>query len=417
MSDASPYPLNRRLPDDVALGGGNFVTGYLRYPAFGWSWLGGRAWRFAIPIVPFSMVSGFGYALISGSAQIGLTATALALLSIMAVCFFGPLLATLVRSLRMPLARERWLVVFAVFAGMGLAYLVDDAVNKYLIVHLKDSQITRGLVVQPELTGAQKTMARALKVMMTVGYFGICGGGLALRAYFVEQRRWRESEQRRAMTELRAQKEQADLRLGVLQAQVEPHFLFNTLASVRALVRQDPAQAEATLDALVDYLRATIPRLRDGEQALHSTLGQQLDLCASYLELMRLRTGGRLQYAIEAGPDLRALPFPPLLLISLVENAVKHGIEPKRGPGRIVISAAREADALAVAVTDDGVGLQPGVGGGLGLANVRAQLETRYGGRAAFALTSAPASGARAELRIPLEGAQAGAAPSAGVAA
>ncbi len=213
----------------------------------------------------------------------------------------------------------------------------------------------------------------------------------------------------------------------MLQAQVEPHFLFNTLASVRALVRQDPAQAEATLDALVDYLRATIPRLRDGEQALHSTLGQQLDLCASYLELMRLRTAGRLQYAIEAGPDLRVLPFPPLLLISLVENAVKHGIEPKRGPGRIVIDVVREADALTVAVTDDGVGLQPGVGGGLGLANVRAQLETRYAGRAAFALTSAPGSGARAELRIPLEdaqssgaqasGLQSGGMPKAGVAA
>lgn len=417
MTNASPYPLNRRLPDDVAIGGGNFVTGYLRYPVFGWSWLGGRAWRFAIPIVPFSMLSGFGYALISDSARVGFIATALALLSIMAVCFFGPLLATLVRSLRMPQTRERWLVVFAVFAGMGLAYLVADAIDKILIPYLKASATTKGLLQPPELSDLQKTLSHALRIGMSVLYFGICGGGVALRAYFVEQRRWRESEQRRAMTELRAQKEQADLRLGVLQAQVEPHFLFNTLASVRALVRQDPAQAEATLDALVDYLRATIPRLRDGEQALHSTLGQQLDLCASYLELMRLRTAGRLQYAIEAGPELRALPFPPLLLISLVENAVKHGIEPKRGPGRIVMSAAREADALTVAVTDDGIGLQPGVGGGLGLANVRAQLETRYAGRATFALTSAPGSGARAELRIPLEDAQSGGAPKAGVLA
>jgi sensor histidine kinase YesM len=124
-----------------------------------------------------------------------------------------------------------------------------------------------------------------------------------------------------------------------------------------------------------------------------------------------------LQYAIEAGPELRALSFPPLLLISLVENAVKHGIEPKRGPGRIAISAAREGDALVVAVTDDGVGLQPGVGGGLGLANVRAQLETRYSGRAAFTLSSAPASGAHAELRIPLEDAQADGLPKTGVAA
>jgi hypothetical protein len=403
MSNARSYPLNRRLPDDVALGGGNFLTGYLRYPVFGWAWLGGRAWRFTILILPFSLISGFGYALITNSPRIGVTSTALALLSMMSVFFLGPLLASVVRSLRLPLAHERWLVAMAVFAGLGCAYLIDDAVTRHLLVYLKGSEITRGLVQQPELTSAQKTLSSALKVLMGVVYYGVCGGGVALRAYFVEQRRWRESEQRRAMNELRAQKEQADLRLGVLQAQVEPHFLFNTLASVRALVRQDPAQAEATLDALVDYLRATIPRLRDGEQALHSTLGQQLDLCASYLELMRLRTAGRLQYAIEAGPDLRALPFPPLLLISLVENAVKHGIEPKRGPGQIVISVARDADALTVAVTDDGVGLQPGVGGGLGLANVRAQLETRYGGRASFMLGSAPGQGARAELRVPLE--------------
>jgi LytS/YehU family sensor histidine kinase len=187
-----------------------------------------------------------------------------------------------------------------------------------------------------------------------------------------------------------------------LQAQVEPHFLFNTLASVRALVRQEPAQAEATLDALVDYLRATIPKLRDEDSALHSTLGQQLDLCASYLELMRLRTAGRLSYSIDVDDALRALPFPPMLLISLVENAIKHGVEPKPGPGKVTIAVERRERDLHVSVIDDGLGLRLGVGGGLGLANVRAQLDTRYGARAGFQLTGEPARGARAELRIPL---------------
>ena len=188
----------------------------------------------------------------------------------------------------------------------------------------------------------------------------------------------------------------------VMQAQVEPHFLFNTLASVRALVRQDPAQAEATLDALVDFLRATIPKLRE-DRGLHATLGQQLDLCSSYLALMQVRMGGRLTYDVRAYEALRAVPFPPSLLITLVENAIKHGIEPRPGPGRIEIDAVRDGDALRVQVRDDGAGLQPGLSTGVGLANVREQLAARYGARAAFVLSpAAEGRGVCAEIRVPL---------------
>jgi sensor histidine kinase YesM len=184
---------------------------------------------------------------------------------------------------------------------------------------------------------------------------------------------------------------------------VEPHFLFNTLASVRALVRQDPAQAETTLDALVDFLRASIPRLRDGESKLHSTLGQQLDLCRSYLALMQVRMGGRLSYAVEADPELRDTAFPPSLLITLTENAIKHGIEPKPGPGRVRILASRHEGKLLVRVVDDGAGLQPGLGTGMGLANVREQLAGRFGGRASFGLHPLPGAGVSAEISIPME--------------
>lgn len=203
---------------------------------------------------------------------------------------------------------------------------------------------------------------------------------------------------------LQADKARIEAELRLLQAQVEPHFLFNTLASVRALVRQDPALAESTLDALATHLRATIPKLRDDEALLHSTLGQQLDICASYLALMKLRIGGRLDYAIDAAQELRARPYPPLLLMTLVENAVKHGIEPKSGPGRIDVRAAVEGDALVVEVVDDGVGLQPGSGGGVGLANVRGQLAMRYGGHASFRISGRAGEGARAVIRTPLEG-------------
>jgi sensor histidine kinase YesM len=136
---------------------------------------------------------------------------------------------------------------------------------------------------------------------------------------------------------------------------------------------------------------------------LHSTLGHQLDICASYLALMKLRMGGRLDYAIDVDDTLRMLPYPPLLLITLVENAIKHGIEPKPGHGRVVVRSRVDSGRLDVTVIDDGVGLQPGVGGGVGLANVRDQLATRYGDRAALHLRSGSGKGVEAEISLPLE--------------
>src|SRR5207244_2191274 len=104
---------------------------------------------------------------------------------------------------------------------------------------------------------------------------------------------------------------------------------FNTLASIRPLIRQDAAKAESALDALSDHLRATIPQMRSGGGRVMSTLGQQLDICASYLAVMQVRMGARLHHELDVSQDLRAQEFPPLILLSLVENAIKHGIEPK----------------------------------------------------------------------------------------
>lgn len=401
-SDRTPYPLDRPLPTGVIAGGGAWL-GYRRYPVFSGRWLRGRSLIFGAVIAVAAFFVGAGLAITTGSVRSGVMAALHFAAGFMLMCSAGPLLAALVRHARWPLRRERFGIVLAMLLGIVASYFADAWSSSYLKQSIPKSDDVRMVLKPPQFSPVEKAALQALNLATLVLIYGALGGGLALRAYFRELGRWQEARHADAMAALQVQKQHSDLRLGVLQAQVEPHFLFNTLASVRALVRQEPAQAEATLDALVDYLRATIPRLRDEETALHSTLGQQLDLCASYLELMRLRTSGRLSYAIQADAALRALPFPPMLLISLVENAIKHGIEPKRGPGTVTIVAARDEDILSVSVIDDGLGLQPGVGGGLGLANVRAQLETRYGVRAGFELISAPARGARAELRIPLD--------------
>ena len=296
--------------------------------------------------------------------------------------------------------------MLAVLAGMVASFFADQWASTYVEGEVRQALVEAGAAMSkdPEIDPAFKTPAMLVNIVVLVVIYGLFGGGLALRAYFSEHRRWTADRRQRQLLALRAQKQQADLRLGLLQAQVEPHFLFNTLASVRALVRQDPAQAEATLDALVAHLRATIPKLRDGDSLLHSTLGQQLDICASYLELMRLRMGGRLSYAVEAEPALRRHAFPPLLLIMLVENAIKHGIEPQPGPGRVEVRASLRGERLVLSVVDDGAGLKPGLGSGVGLANVREQLVTRFGDQATFSLRGlAGGRGAVAEITLPLD--------------
>jgi sensor histidine kinase YesM len=244
---------------------------------------------------------------------------------------------------------------------------------------------------------------RALDIGRDLLLLFVASGGLALPAYFTEKRRWTEHRRRVALEKLSQEKSESDLKLTVLQAQVEPHFLFNTLASVRSLVATDPQRAAQTIDALARHLRATLPKIRAQTGVSHSTLAEQFALCGSYLELMKLRLGDRLQVEFDLPEALREAPFPPLLLISLVENAVKHGVEPKPGTTRVKLGARRLHDRLEVRVEDDGAGLVLGMGEGTGLANIRAQLLTRFGPEATLELTARDGGGVAAVIVIPQE--------------
>jgi hypothetical protein len=402
IAERTPYALDQPLPAEVIVAHGTWL-GYRRFPVFGWRWLRGRSLFFAAFIGVWAILTAVGLGMTSSDPSVGVYSGLHFFAGFMLMACAGPLSATWVRYRRWPLRRERVGVVLAVLAGIVVAYFADVWASGYLEEAFKKTGRVVAEVKPPKLSPFAEAVSATIDATIAILIYGSLGGGLSLRAYFRELGRWQESQRAMTLATLQAEKQRTELRLGVLQAQVEPHFLFNTLASVRALVRQDPGQAEATLDALVDYLRASIPRLRDAEAALDSTLGQQLELCVSYLELMRLRTAGRLRHAVEIDPTLRDVPFPPLLLISLVENAVKHGIEPRPGPGMVTLTAERDGDALRVRVIDDGLGLQPGVGGGLGLANVRAQLAARYGDGAGCVLRSHPPQGVCAELRIPME--------------
>jgi len=184
-----------------------------------------------------------------------------------------------------------------------------------------------------------------------------------------------------------------------LQAQVEPHFLYNTLANTRYLARHDPERAVSMLDHLIAYLRAALPDMRTPS----STLGRECELAGHYLALMEIRFGARLSTHVECPPALQDLAVPPMMLMSLVENAVQHGVEPKPGAVRVSVAAAERAGRLSIVVRDDGAGLQAALGSGVGLRNVRERLHALFGERAAFELRTAADGATEAQLLLPLE--------------
>ena len=188
--------------------------------------------------------------------------------------------------------------------------------------------------------------------------------------------------------------------LKALQAQIEPHFLYNTLANTRYLARHDPDKAVQMLDHLIAYLHSALPDMR---RAM-STLEREFTLAEHYLALMAIRFGARLSYRLDYPPELGAATLPPLMLMSLVENAVRHGVEPKPGAVHVAVSAAMDGERLSIVVQDDGAGLQAGVlGNGVGLRNLRQRLEALYAGRATFALLGADGHPTRARLHLPLQ--------------
>lgn len=189
-----------------------------------------------------------------------------------------------------------------------------------------------------------------------------------------------------------------DARLHLLQAQVAPHFLFNTLANVRALVDAGSPQASAVLGSLIAYLRAAVPRLQDTA----TTVGAELDLAQAYLDLMHMRMPDRLAFALHADDAARAVPCPPLTVLTLVENAVKHGIDPSEDGGRIDVHARCDATHCVLRVVDTGVGLQAGTQGlGTGLTTLRERLHLAFGDAAQLRLSSNGTRGVSAELQLP----------------
>jgi signal transduction histidine kinase len=199
-----------------------------------------------------------------------------------------------------------------------------------------------------------------------------------------------------------AQRDAAEARLKLLETQLEPHMLFNTLANLRALITLDPPRAVAMLDQLNSYLRVTLA----GSRATAHPLSAEFARLADYLALMAVRMGPRLRYTLDLPDALRDLPVPPLLLQPLVENSIRHGLEPKVEGGEITVRARREGDRITLDVCDTGVGLDadavPAADGGFGLTQVKERLTTVYGDDAVLRLSPLRDGGACVSISFPV---------------
>ena len=215
---------------------------------------------------------------------------------------------------------------------------------------------------------------------------------------------WRERHAR-AETQLQAERlrserierEAAFANLRALQAQIEPHFLFNTLANVTSLIDPDPAKAKRMLESFIRFLRASLNATRNES----TTLADEADLIAAYLDVLQVRMGSRLRYEIDVPADLHAVTLPPMLLQPVVENSIRHGLEPKVEGGTVRVRAHRNGGGVEVEVSDTGVGFASTTHGGVGLTNVRDRLRLIYGERASLVIADAARGGAVVTLTLP----------------
>ncbi|MGH8674938.1 MAG: sensor histidine kinase [Burkholderiales bacterium] len=254
------------------------------------------------------------------------------------------------------------------------------------------ASVTRYLVGATPASEGAPFMLRVFMTWLVPAAALTAGCVLYLRA-----RAAREETNEAALRHAALEKQRSESRLRLLQAQIEPHFLFNTLSNIRRLCQNDAAGGRAMLAQLSRYLRAALPKIREND----TTLGDEIELVSAYLGVQKIRMGERLQVAIGVPPELLKASVPTMMLATLVENAIKHGIAPLTEGGSIEVTASRSGDSLRLAVADTGRGFDAISGSGVGLANIRARLAAAYGAAAILRLEANTPRGVVATLVLP----------------
>ncbi|MGI9025952.1 MAG: sensor histidine kinase [Burkholderiaceae bacterium] len=312
------------------------------------------------------------------------------------------------------------------------SYPFDEIATAWLAIFRNRSIVTSCIalaVVGTGLIPSSSAPMRALMIALAIAVGALAGeyalgaleyesSGMATRAMFLRVSRWcviglaiasifflyyramraRAEAHGASLRAAQIERQAMESRLQLLRAQIEPHFLFNTLATIRRLHHSEPEQGELMLGNFIDYLRAAIPKSREHVPLLCD----ELDLGRAYLGLVAVRMSGRLTWSMDVDPSLATHRFPPLSLATLAENAIKHGIVPAERGGHVAIVVRRVASFIEASVIDTGVGLSVATGGsGIGLANTRARLFSLHGPSARLELMHNQPRGVRATIRIP----------------
>ena len=411
---ASSIPTDNPLPSKIFGKYGGWGSMAQQYPIFSQTWYKYRALSFLWPMALLAVFLGLGLFVIPESnAKFKLFLASLFLwISITTALMLGRGLAVLV-------AKQTWSerkisigVVLAVCMGILVAiYLVHlehgfekQFTNDYL-QELKLKKQTDLALVDSDEMYQNSPIVSAARYLILLATFLWLGGTADLFAYFRQRREMKDVIVEQRVAHYQKERNEAELRLSVLASQIEPHFLFNTLSGVRSAILSDPQMGVAIIDNLVEYLRATIPQLRNDGSCSQVKLGSQLQAIRAYLGVIKFRIP-RLSVEVEFDPTLSELFIPPLMLISLVENAVKHGIELKKGPVHIAVSAEKtlldNQEKLVLTVSDNGLGFTAGASGtGIGLTNIRERLKQLYQEHAALTLESNEQGGVTARIILP----------------
>lgn len=445
MQTANSRPIyamsDQVLPSEVSAQSDTWLNRYRNYPVFSRTWFRYRTYAFVGSVSIMTVLFSFVYIMVEQDITKFFVFTVPIYSGLASLSSVGQFMAVKIRQKNFAARKEAIYLLVGLSLGAALSWGIFDGLRystKYLAYGDGRATLYLGTKPSSQESGTKKekqqfsaarsassdassskpldtntdkkldpvvtAILNVFQFLPMVFMFVYTGSGFDLLLFFRQRKKLAEALRQQELDRAQEARREAELRLSVLVAQVEPHFLFNTLAGVRSAILTEPARATAIVDHLVDYLRATIPQIRDDGASVQGRLAQQLDAARAYLALMQARIP-RLSFTVAS--DIADAALPPLMLISLVENAIKHGVEPKIGPVHISVTAKKlqrgGEELLELTVADNGIGFGGATSGsGIGLANIRERLEATFGQRASLQLKARPEGGIAATIVLPL---------------
>ena len=336
------------------------------------------------------------------------------LIHLLIYLFYTSIISTVIALLFLLVGNEKFSTSFIISQSIGLVVCCCVMFSLYIVKPNKKSTMffilipaillgnSGGFILGYILAGLN--ISELFKINFILRYFILSSiFGVVVCYFFFSKEIIAAKEkliQEERLKRLETEKKAVEANLRLLQAQIEPHFLFNTLSNIRSLLDNDLDKGKLMLEDLMHYLRTTLSKTR----SFVTTIGEETSIVESYLKIFKIRMGKRLSYNITIPDALKSIPFHPMLIQPLVENAIKHGLEPKINGGEILINGSIDGDILRIEITDTGVGLYENSNPGMGIDNIKERLKYLYGDRGQLILKENRPTGLKAIIEVPYEG-------------